>query len=72
MLGLTTLGFASVSCWRKVGKRVVPARGTSSTGVGAAAERPRRERIANAVVEARIANVVFEANEDLVKFLKND
>jgi hypothetical protein len=40
------------------GKRVAPHRGAISTGVGAAVESQRRERMANAVVVVRIAKVL--------------
>jgi len=44
VLGSTVVGLASDNCWRKVGVMVVPHRGASSTGVGTAEEKLRRER----------------------------
>lgn len=57
VLAFTVVGADSVSCWRKVGKMVVPHRGASSTGVGTAEERPRRARRLKAVVEVRMVRV---------------
>ena len=56
----TSEGLASLTCWRKVGTRVVPQRGASSTGVGIAELKPRRPRRlrATVVVEANISKLV--------------
>ena len=70
VLMFTVVGFSSVSCWVRKGKRVAPQRAVSSTGVGAAAESERRERMASAVVEARIAKVVLKRMKIVVEFLE--
>jgi hypothetical protein len=58
------VGFASLTCWRKVGKTVWPQRGASSTGVGAAAVRPKRPRRARltVVVEANIVISILDSS----------